>query len=63
MGSMTLKEVIKRLEALKLPIKTGNDYENHRAVHIGIEAVKTVRAERTLRGFKYMARLPGETEE
>jgi len=33
------------------------------AERLGIEALKTIKAERTIYGFKRQFRLPGETEE
>ena len=60
---MTIDEAIEVLGDILRYVKPGDPPEEHDAITLGIEALKTIKAERTIYGFKRQVRLPGETEE
>jgi len=59
---MTIDQAIEELEALQGEPKGHYDSPQQQALDLGIEALKTIMAERSIYGFKRQARLPGETE-
>lgn len=60
---MTIDEAIDKLQNYPVGASPDEDIEFNQAVLLGIEALKTIKAERTIYGFKRQVRLPGETEE
>jgi len=60
---MTLEEAIEILKAIQDTGEYTGDPDDSVAVQLGIEALKTIKAERTIYGFRRQVRLPGETEE
>lgn len=60
---MTPEEAIENLEILQGKYWNVVSPLELRALELGIEALKAIKAERTIHGFKRLARLPGETEE
>ena len=56
-------------EATEILGNERNDHHSYptdtigKAEGLGIEALKTIKAERTIYGFKRLVRLPGETED
>lgn len=58
---MTINEAVQRLEKLPLPLKSKEDYENHVAVRIGIEALKDIGRKRRAGTISGAYLLPGET--
>jgi hypothetical protein len=60
---MTIQQAIKYLTGLTRGIDKNELPNLHAAANLGIEALKTIKAERTIYGFKRQARLPGETDE
>jgi hypothetical protein len=60
---MTLEQATKTIESIKIVCRTLFPPKEQEALSLGIEALKTIKAERTIYGFKRQVRLPGETEE
>ena len=57
---MKIDKAIKILEAYQGGVKLSRVKVLEDALQLGIEALKTIKAERTIYGFKRQVRLPGE---
>ena len=60
---MKLEKAIKLLEAFVQPGPTALDPNDHKAIKLGIEALKVFHRARTGHTIKKLYLLPGETEE
>lgn len=58
---MKVSNAIERLNKLPLPIKTVDDCDNHKAVQLGIEALKRLQEHRNEHIDISHRNLPGET--
>lgn len=58
---MTIDEAIERLQADLTDRRVLWYPKSKAATELGVEALKTIKAERTIYGFKRQVRLPGET--
>lgn len=60
---MRIEKAIETLELEYSKREIPFDADYYDALCLGIEALKTIKAERTIYGFKRQGQLPGETKE
>ena len=60
---MTLEKAITELQGMPRGTEVLITQKREKALRLGIEALKQMKAERTIYGFKRHVRMPGETEE